>query len=106
MYVGVLVGLLGCAFGFAGWVAESEDDGPLVESGHIFEDLRREGPADSGSADENGRFDESDDLVEFVHGGHSLGELDFVAGDASIGAILNQKSVGVDQPDFAAGLGV
>merc|ERR550517_2339385 len=101
--VSVLVGFDGCAFGFAGWVAESKDDGSFVESGHVFEDFRRESPSDSSSTNENGRLDESDDLVELVHGWNGLGELDLVAGDASVGAVLDQETVGVDQPDFAAG---
>ena len=45
----MLVGFDGCAFGFAGWVAESKDDGSFVESGHVFEDFRRESTSDSSS---------------------------------------------------------
>ena len=42
------VGLLGGALGHAGGVAEGEDDGALVEGGHVADDGLCEGAGDRG----------------------------------------------------------
>lgn len=47
-YLGEGVTLLRGALGLAGWVAEREDDWPLVERGHVSDDLLAEGSGHGG----------------------------------------------------------
>jgi len=60
------VGLLGRALGLAGGVRQGKDDGPLVEAGHVPQDLRSEDTADSGGADQARGLQLLDDFAQVL----------------------------------------
>lgn len=50
LYLCQVVALLRCALSLAGRVAQSEDDGSLIERRHVFDDLLRKRSSDSSHA--------------------------------------------------------
>ena len=61
------IGLLSSALGQGGGVAQGEDDGLLVEGGHVLDDLRGEHPGHSRGSDQAGGLDGLHDVAELLH---------------------------------------
>ncbi len=58
--------LLGGALRLAGWVAEGKDDGPVVEGGHVLEDLLGEDASDGGRANQASGLQITNDIRQVL----------------------------------------
>ena len=61
------IGLLCCAFCFAGWIAQSEDDGTLVELPHVPQELVCERSTYCSSTDCNRRLQFGANIFQLCH---------------------------------------
>ena len=99
--IGMLQGFGGRAFGFAGGIAEREDDGPLAVVGHRADGRRGEVARLAGGADEDGGAHGPDELFQRVR--RRTGQADsgqFLLAQGDLAFVVFQ--IGTAFPDQAA----
>jgi hypothetical protein len=88
-------GFFECAFGFADWVGEREDDGVVVQFAHLLENLRGKGSADGGETHEDSGLHIVDDVgeaLELLAFVVVTRKVDFVVGEG-IAAVVRYETL-------------
>ena len=94
------------ALGLAGGVGQGEDDGSVVQLGHVLENLLCESTANRGQAHQ----DRGLDIVNQTSKRLVLTAIVVVSREVDlvlcqfVSPILGDKTIGVDEPEFATGL--